>query len=59
MTNGQVITYGSFAAAFVVCIDYFFKLAAPPAIIAAGTTIFTGLFMFLWPVLQNLRNRAA
>ena len=58
MDNRQVLTYSGLAAAIVVLLDWHFALAAPSAVIGAGITFFTAVFMYAWPFLKVLRERA-
>jgi hypothetical protein len=57
MDSRQVLTYSGLAAAAVVLLDYFFGLAAPSAVIGAGVTLFTAIFMYVWPFFKVLREK--
>ena len=57
MDTRGVVTASGLAAAVVVLIDYFGGLAAPSAVIGAGVTLFTAIFVYAYPFLSVLREK--
>ena len=57
-SGGQFITYNAVASAAVVAADWKFEWAAPTIVMAALTTCLTAVFMYVYPFLKVLRDRA-